>query len=217
MRYLRAEDARMRLGGSICRYKNSPVMVSADVNADMIANVYPLREFHTKKAFPVNLSTDPDLDVSSPPLGYINYNLKEGRVAYLSRKPERQQKQGMCESNTNAYFMTDTAPARWRVHDFSSSIADMIENKYPSVQDAMKYAFAGSSKAFHRRLAFIPGKTNEFISLAFSRTLVAFVFRNEGIAYLRPSFNTPFYKEILTRNGIKTESFHGIDFEHEAL
>lgn len=217
MRYLRQEDARMRLQGTVCRYKGKPTYIG-EINADLIATVYPLRAVLTKKEGErINVSTDPDLDISSPPLGYINTDPKSNSIIYFSRRADRQQKQGMSEGNTSAYAFERVESIRWRLLDYCTPISDMIENKYPSFGDALKCAFSGHPKAFHRRLAVVPTKSAEVVSITFSRTLIAFLFRNEGIAYLHPSFNTPFYKEILTRNGIKTESFHGLDFEQEAF
>lgn len=100
-RYLSQKDLCDRLHGTICRYKDVPVgvqfvttnclMLTDVVTGELVAKISP---------------TDPDFDISSPELGYMNYANKDFKlnVVYVSRQPIRRYRQGLylqcCEFNT---------------------------------------------------------------------------------------------------------------------
>lgn len=86
-------DLHQKLHDTICRYKGVPVWVQTEGRgADL--HLSPLTS--RARTSQIIQSTDPEFDVASVPLGYVNFGKEEKRVYYLSRIPARRVKQGLC-------------------------------------------------------------------------------------------------------------------------
>ena len=127
--YLNQDDARMRLGGSICRWKGEPVFVNIDGEdgrSDSVVISFfdgsgrrEKRVRYTSKYF----------DYGAFPLGYMN--TQEVGCIYLSRMPMRRQKQGLTYNNTI----------------FLQSGMNAVRNYFPSVE--LYKCIMGDYPSFH--------------------------------------------------------------------
>lgn len=136
-RYDVPHDVEMRLNNSVLRYDGVPVFIKSIPNS-LNVNLFDLSE----EGKPIGKadSSDPRLDITSPPLGF-GFGEKHNTLFYFSRIPWRQQKQGLCndnvefrsfyidrdrsgtvQSNINRGFTTKWQPFK-----------DAIEGKYKSI------------------------------------------------------------------------------------
>lgn len=90
-RYLSQKDLCDRLHGTICRYKDVPVTVTF-----VTVNTLALTDIVTGELIANIRPTDPDFDISSPEVGYMNF-VENGRnyVAFVTRLPLRRYRQGL--------------------------------------------------------------------------------------------------------------------------
>jgi hypothetical protein len=126
-------DLSLKLNDTICRYKNKPVYIKV---ADGTLCLYELTSAG-QKWFKVIKSDDPDLDISSIPLGYIQYN---HRVYYLTRIPMRKTKQGLSAGTLRITSLKSTSNSKGLSSAliWSQAFVDMVLDQYPSLQDSMK-------------------------------------------------------------------------------
>lgn len=104
--YENIQDAVMRLEGTIVRLKGMPIRVTslyvaAIDNTEKIILRY-CRCFGNEASGECHLD-DPTLDVSSPPLGYLNYTNGMPSCLYAVRQPARRQQQGITPSRLVLY------------------------------------------------------------------------------------------------------------------
>jgi hypothetical protein len=133
-RYPNINDAMMRLVETMVRYngngyQNEPLYVITN-NGGLLRGMFPLKGIDVD--FEPN---DAQVVISSPPLGFINFN---GGSWYVSRSPTRNQKQGVClkrlrafdahQTPKNLQFQADNA--------FLKAISKTINGIYPSYSDA---------------------------------------------------------------------------------
>lgn len=169
------KDLQARLHGTICRYDNIPVYVTVR-SAKEIVIYDPISVGLSNNPYtdnPVKLEekiirpTDPLFDISSPELGYLNYDYdvevmprRRGSaslydssktetsskqetgnlVLYLRRSPNRQWKQGLnCESTYT--YMIDGAMNKSKIgiHSlfYSHALKNLIQNSYPTLPTAV--------------------------------------------------------------------------------
>lgn len=149
-RYDIGEDVHRRLDGSIVRYKSRPVHLSWRDGMQLIAV-----DLLTNEQIRVD-ANDVDLDISSPPIGYVN---DKKYAWYFSRVPMRMQKQGLIPRHC-VYLREDGSAeavfqpmGHWNVH--TSAIARCILNEYPELGRAVQNIVDGKviSMAFTRRFS----------------------------------------------------------------
>lgn len=147
--YLSPEDLRMRLSGCLVRYKGRPVTTSSHNMTLLISDVLTGENAQIKH-------DDPDLDISSPPLGYVN----DDRMSYyVARYPLRRQKQGVNSENTyqraegkEELGEEQTLQVHW------SGIGECVLNDYPTLSDTLAHLEVieqAHSRAFHRKFCLI--------------------------------------------------------------
>lgn len=129
-RYFRPSDVFMRLDGSVLRYKKQPVTIKAS-HGSLNVKLYALRDNeYVCKAD----SSDPDLDLESPPLGYV-YWFDTTRLVFINRSPYRRQKQGLSSEtvvSSEVYFKGGLQKrSRQGWYAGRSQLSDMIDGKYP--------------------------------------------------------------------------------------
>ncbi len=101
---------RQSLENSIIRYQTLPVFVfgvtldedtRSTATEEVNVHMESLACRDSKDSLKLLCSAeDPDLDISSPPLGYLNFDHEEGPTTYyLERVPVRRWKRGVCASN----------------------------------------------------------------------------------------------------------------------
>ena len=130
---LNNEDLVSNFNGTICRYKDVPVIVEALGN-----NYLNLRDLLTNDVLSKIRSTDPLFDISTPPLGYAQYS--ESQVVYVTRQPKRMWKQGLTDENIKAVTLPK---GNNRVDNIifniqSTSGFKMMSKNYPSFKTSMQ-------------------------------------------------------------------------------
>lgn len=126
-------DLSLKLNDSICRYKGEPVYIRVDGSRLLL---YTMTQ--TNSPFANIKGNDPDFDISSVPLGYVQY---KGEVGYLTRIPVRKTKQGLDARSVRVRRIVDNA-ALSKVNStnfiYSQGFIDMVGKKYPNLGDAVK-------------------------------------------------------------------------------
>jgi len=134
--YINQNDVHMRLNNTFCMYDGKLVFVVVNAGFDVgTITIYPADTLAASKAKMISV-TDPKFSFILPELGYVN---TEQFAVYLSKTPDRIQKQGL-----------DTHVLRAAVHNkkqyfdgsivtlvYSPSFQDMLDNRYPSLQEAL--------------------------------------------------------------------------------
>lgn len=173
--FIRQEDCHMRLHGTVCFFKESPVYVE-------VSNDFPVNSIHITPLAAMRRGSgprdgerlliqvdNPDFCAAVPPLGYVNASAGR-RAVFVVREPERRTRQGLSSTAT----MTTTG-TRFRTADlFTAEFENMLLNRYPSFQDTLDSIKKGewNSRAFHLDLAI--GTNNGLIVLYFQGNAAAF-------------------------------------------
>ena len=132
--YKEPEYADSRLRGTIVRLGDEPVFVD-NVDGEMICSVSTLEGLA-----PVRIHVD-ELNLMSPPLGFVNRN---GKAVYISRKPMRQDWRQGVRTNSIITFVGNE-PAR--VDMDNTTIMRCIKGDYPSIGDAVNALEVGEARS----------------------------------------------------------------------
>lgn len=172
-----AGDLNARLGGTICRYTGKPYLVQVTDGGsvwlcDMVTGV------QESKINP----KDPEFDISTPELGYVNYN---NYCLYASRYPGRRYKQGIDSRNT---LQTPLPNSREGVrmgrngNVNTEEFRQMLLNKYPDGREVLSRLRKGhySSRAISRSVAFSIDPIG-LVSVYYKNTLVGHIYPNKDI------------------------------------
>lgn len=105
------KDLQDRIGGTVCRYKGVPYWVQIES-----AKKINLLDLVTQKAVVVGISpSDPEFDISSAEVGYVNFKYTPEQIRYMSNKslgnkvyyleriPFRRFRQGLCGDSMTSY------------------------------------------------------------------------------------------------------------------
>lgn len=136
--HINPNDYQSRLHNSIVRYGESPVWLQLKPG-----NMFTLAPLYTGSAWKQIdvIPTDERIDVSTPPLGWINYKYDGFHYAvYIERGPVRKWRQGLCSTNTQSYYLTKGRPNKFNVKElmYSKGFEDMILNRYDTLAEAIK-------------------------------------------------------------------------------
>jgi len=198
--FLTKEDLQMRLDGTICMYDKEPVYVRLDMeNAD--PNSVALYEMGKLSRYWKKVLVTADAFSLAPiPLGYAN--LYEN-CHYVSRIPERRQKQGICGQNlhvTNRHMLNSQW---WTSKDFG----DAIRGKFPDQRKALTRVEnsdeggSWSACAFHRNFCYKKLEGNNIGLLYRDRLIALYNNKNERFELIQ-STETSINDRILSREGI---------------
>lgn len=156
--YNTEKDLQARIHGTICRYENVPYFVHVE-SAKKI-NLYDLKKFQLvgdEKPILSVSPTDPLFDISSPEIGYMNFdfelefeakvlkkytydNISGNMVLYFQRSPTKQWKQGLNYDSTKSYRIDGghiTLPTNWLYIFYSEGTRNMLKGEYPTVPVAV--------------------------------------------------------------------------------
>ena len=124
------KDIADRLHGTVIRYKENPFLCLVEGN-DIVLKTLVGDRIYARVS-----SDDPDLDISSLPLGYVNHSVTKSAV-YIKRNPLRRYKQGV-DPGVMQYMLLPGA-ARGVGHEvfhdkgFTENVADV----YPTFSKAL--------------------------------------------------------------------------------
>lgn len=170
-RFVEAIDVTRRLDQTIVRWRSRPVW--AHSMGDMTVTVTDLL---TKTQDIVN-SNDDELDVSTPPLGYIN---SRDSVPYALRNSDRLQKAGIDVARLTFRKM-DGADQQGFGREFKDlkAVGETILGLYPTFKAAQAAIRAERPMAWSRRFA-----------LGFIRDIPVVFCRGEAVGLYDPRVNT---------------------------
>jgi hypothetical protein len=141
------EKITSRLNGTVCLYKNEPVLVETRNHKDKkTVSILSLEGEPSEVDY-----TSDDFSYTFGVIGYVNHL---GTASYLTRIPVRRWKQGLSETNVNV-LNSKGFSARTLLK--SKGFSDMIKNKYPSLKKAAEELSSGrcESIAVSHNFAFI--------------------------------------------------------------
>lgn len=145
--FIRQEDAHLRLDQTIVMYRGVPMWCQ-------VSNNFPVNHVHVSHLTNIQAGLQ-EVDITSdefhaniPELGYINLNTN---CDYLSRLPERRQRQGLCVDTVQAF----RGVASVRHMFFSQSMVNLLTNTYPTLDECIRRINIQEwdSCAFHKYVA----------------------------------------------------------------
>lgn len=171
-------DLQARLDSTICRYRGLPYYVR--YAGPGLLNLYALQKVNNRHDadFVIN-SNDPDFDISTIPMGYVQYT--NTLVYYVSRRPQRMYKQGV---SADALSFTDLRGGIVSGSAFSKQFENMVMGNYSSlnqVQKAFKDAEVDMELAISRDCAL---KLNHKIRI------VSVFFKNDEVGWMQEGTDT---------------------------
>lgn len=169
------QDFAQRLHGTICRYKDTPYKMHVDGNK---IHLIDMRNGNVGERIDAR---DKNLDVSSVPLGYMNW---DNMAVYVKRLPTREiYRQGVCERNTRIDMLGTQKNINGNATIFSNSGYKMITDDYPNLRECLRDLRAMKGL---RSVA-----CSRFIALSINEIGVINVyFRNDLVGYMAPNSNT---------------------------
>lgn len=148
LRYDNTDDISRRLTKTLVRFRGKPVYIKGVAGNLHVRAYNPLEkglDFYVH-------SSDVDLDISSPPLGYTNH---DNHSWYLTRRPSRQQIQGIQIQHCMVYPAEKYIQGRG--YNDLGDVSRTILGEYPSFEKALERSIVGS-QAWSRHLAFVSTK-----------------------------------------------------------
>lgn len=148
-----------RLQGTICRYKNKAFVVAVQSRS-----LIWLNDLVTGKMVHEIKPSDPDFDISSPEIGYLNWQDSKGRnkAYFLERNPYRKYRQGLYSECCTLYHVDGKRDMQYpsSIVFKSRGIIDSIEGTFPSFREAFVGIRQGrlESVAISRDIALDPMK-----------------------------------------------------------
>lgn len=197
-RYENDADVHMRLASTYIRYKG--VTYFCEHGGGMNVALYTSKADRMELAHQVS-ANDPELDISSVPLGYCN--LGRGPV-YLAREAARRQKQGVSLMGIVGF---DERSRQWlrpvgkAIPIPHNLVIDTINGKYPSLDEVLRdHNKVGA--AFHRRVCLLPLEGNRW-KIKYMANFVGILSGNTRTARLVNSHQgNSFLRSILEMRGV---------------
>lgn len=170
------EDVRQRLGGTVIRYRNIPYYCTVEGRHILLENIVTRHLEHT-----INFD-DPELDISSLDLGYINIVNPVACAVHASRIGQRRYKQGV-DLRALSYDVLTLPSEKFALNAdymFCQGFVDAYQGKYPSVSDALKMV----SKT-HRSVAL----SND-VAILRDKDIIKVYVKTEEIGWMKAGINT---------------------------
>lgn len=136
---IQQQDVQQKLDSCIFRYKGVPYYVRGKGSS---LSLYHLYDSGGASAHTIHYN-DPDLDISSIPLGYVNVPNPNEKgtflVSYFTRIPIRRVKQGVTTENTNMSALPGANKMAGKNNVmFSKAMVDSIMGDFPKLDVALK-------------------------------------------------------------------------------
>ena len=123
-------DLAGRLHGTVVRYRGNAFFCAVD------GPEIELRTLTNDRVYARIRPEDPDLDISSLPLGFVNYS-RERTVVHIRREPVRRYKQGVDPQAMTYVNLNPKKLVRGEVFK-DQGFQENIANKYPNFEQALK-------------------------------------------------------------------------------
>jgi hypothetical protein len=201
IKYLNEEDVRRRLDRTIVRYKDKVVLCVL-----IGGTVVRLKNCSNGRVVIDTDANDPDIDIGSPPLGYVFGG--DNGAFYVSRLPVRKYQQGI--STANVKIEKDDNPIQ-NMHllipqdmfqGFTlKQLTNTILGEYPSYKDALKNIRAGSPAIPFSRRYCISRQSADTILLRHRTNTIGVVDR-DGTVLLNPDTVLSLHMKQLGKLGV---------------
>ncbi len=200
LRYIDYEQLYRRLHNTIVRYQNRlvhcevPEGDSLDLCISFLEGDKIQRRIH---------SSDVDLDISSLPLGYTNYN---GHAWYIQRIPTRKQHQGITPEICCYQPASPSAKRPTNSWYFfkSKDFVDSVHNRFSSFDYAFHsvYTQQNISHAFHRRFALLSDDLN-LIKVKHLTKTIGYFPPSKNYLILPKENDNPLFRKYFTSLGVE--------------
>lgn len=192
-------DLKLRLDNTIIRYKGKPFHCRASGGDDKLS----LTRLDDKETQAINVPADhPDLDISSPPLGFVNY---DRTCVYYSRLPQRKYKQGLSQDGIQVRSLYGTSE-RNREHPVNSTrLSNTIRGIYTSFHSCFTRATSTSkdyAQAFSRNFALAKVGATGDIHLYHKFTIIGDFDRKKRYFCLKETYNNEYTRRLLRKHGV---------------
>jgi hypothetical protein len=126
-------DLHARLDGTVCLYKDKPVFIRTNGESDALV----LYDVITARNVVAQIrSTDRELDIATPPLGYVQ--VMNDVIVYTCRRPLKQYKQGITLSTLLVNDVKGGSGAGSRRFEFfSPAFHKTMSREYPSLESIL--------------------------------------------------------------------------------
>lgn len=142
--------AQRALNGSYIYYEGQPYFLCLATGRDYKANLYKIGDMTYKTLKVIDVQKDPLLDMSAPILGWMN--APNGDCYYITRRPNRQWKQGLSEEHCSYWSILGRMWQRCGRDMFKcQNFEDTMNEKYPSYPEVERRM---KESAFFTCLAF---------------------------------------------------------------
>lgn len=191
VRFATAADVRMRLHDSFLRYKNNHYYALHPGQEDR-TTLLQLCDVPTKKPVITIDANDPELDVTSPPLGYVQYPKWNGCV-FMSRIPFRRQKQGVSHDSVSVYNVWDMREMMGsRVYFHTEFFLSNLNGVFPTYDGVLasihKSKETDIARAFDRSFCILYKKDKETL-LQYNGTNIGTIDISSKLVTLYPEHN----------------------------
>ncbi len=204
LRYLNGDDVHRRLHNTIVRYQGQPVFCR-QCEDSLYLDLRPLRKtsFSIKEIH----SSDEELDVSSPPLGYMNTPTCS---VYVQRVATRKQHQGFC-TNVAQQYVEGELDDSLNSYFAGPHMADLIEDIYPKISACINKLKNHTvwSVAFHRKFSFNKIPYGPVNLNHMNRPIGWMHPDNLGTVLLQERYSNPIFQEQLQELGLETKIQNG--------
>lgn len=198
--FIRQEDTQLRLDNTIVMWQGEPhwcrVSLDFPVNHVHITALEDVQTGRGKRKL-VDLTSD-DFSANIPELGYVN---REYYCDFVSRSPERRQKQGLCVNTVKSASGNDPS-----VYMFTVEFRNMLKNVYPTFDEALtKVEQLGVARvAFHKQLALLKrSKVSPVVLEVRGREVATFNNETNIFEIHKDRKDYSFLFEMLTNLGIR--------------
>jgi hypothetical protein len=198
------EDIKARLHGTIIRHRDHPYSCEAS-GSGLIA----LHDISSGNLVANVESDDPELDISSINIGFVNLPAPEQRFCvYLKREPLRQFKQGIVLESLTQKVLKDKVDHVSKGALMSRGFVDAVLGRFPTYEDALDMITKKSwtSVALSRDIAI--KREEELLKVYIKDTEVGYIRLTNTQEVIVPKGNQSYYHVLLLED-IKGWSVQG--------
>lgn len=195
-------DYNSRLHNSVVLYDGRPVNVIVVDHTRF--DITPIHTESKDKTISIK-PDDPLLDISTPPLGWMNYgnvDNPQGYAVYLERLPVRKWRQGLCHQNSHAFVLSREGLVKRNSRDYiyTKGYENLVDRTYPDLDTAIKFLVNKKiSIALNREIGLV--MKGETVSVYYKTSEVGYFNLEDRIVHIPKETNSEIISRLLS--GIK--------------
>lgn len=212
--YKSLHDISARLDRTVALYKGEPVLIAVQSHNLIL---YPLEKYPNSKGFEIPFE-DPDLDISSLELGYVNINpnchingCSKGMASWVARTSSRQYRQGVDPQRLLSQHPVEGRSGHG-LGTLGYPLYNLIKENYPSVLEAvwMLTAKTHISVAISREVCFVMEESG-IITVAVNRENIGSLIPSENRVYIKDHEFLWVIEKLLSRFQIQINPFKAME------